>query len=251
MGNNTFSQLIVNGGGVVLGGTNAFDAETRLEAGADTNRPGELLIGNSLALGAQPLRVLGGKIHHSVNATMTVSNDVYLDGTLTSSGLGYTLSTDDYLVFAGTTTLSSNRVVDALQRYHFGFSGPIVDGGNGFSLTKRGLGNLRLSGANAFGGGVRVEAGTLLVNHAERPGVRGVDDHEQRDCAAGLGQRHDRHHHQRLPSGWQPDHGRPRRRNRQAHGAEEHRARRTCPATARFQSMVTATVLGPSNLRAP
>jgi autotransporter-associated beta strand protein len=50
-------------------------------------------------------------------------------------------------------------------------SAAISDGGNNYSITKTGNGQLTLSGANTFGGGLTLSAGTLNINSATAPGT--------------------------------------------------------------------------------
>src|SRR5205085_831343 len=47
----------------------------------------------------------------------------------------------------------------------------ISEGGNNYSITKTGNGPLTLSGANTFGGGLTLSAGTLNINSATAPGT--------------------------------------------------------------------------------
>ena len=64
-------------------------------------------------------------------------------------------------------TLAGNLVVSGSGTLTFGTSGSIGDAGNNYSLTMSGSGGrLILSGADSYGGGTIVSAGTLAVNDA-------------------------------------------------------------------------------------
>ncbi|MDR6522549.1 outer membrane autotransporter protein [Variovorax paradoxus] len=120
-------SLAVNGpGSVTLGGASDFSGGVSLAGGT-------LSLGTSTSLGSGTLGVAGNAGLQSAAGALTLANAVSL-------GTGVALSV------GGTDDLTLN--------------GPIGGGG---SLIKTGTGTLVLGGANDFGGGVTLQAGTLGV----------------------------------------------------------------------------------------
>ncbi|MGO1001031.1 autotransporter domain-containing protein [Lysobacter sp. CA196] len=115
----------INGSGAfTLGGSNTFGGGVALASG-------DLLLGGSASLGTGTLDVSGNASLASTGAALTLGNAVNL-----GSGAGLTLG--------GAADLSFGATI----------------GGAG-SLIKTGIGAVSLNGANSFGGGFDLQAGTL------------------------------------------------------------------------------------------
>ncbi|WP_312594009.1 autotransporter-associated beta strand repeat-containing protein [Comamonas terrigena] len=120
-------QLIKQGtGDLTLGGANTFGGGVQLQAG-------KLIIGSDAALGSGQLQAADGTTLDT-NAARIVTNNVALGGNVTVAG-------------SNDLTLTGN-----------------VSGNSG-SLTKNGAGTLTLGGNSTYGGGVALNAGTLLVSN--------------------------------------------------------------------------------------
>lgn len=116
--------LTKNGPGVLgLGGANSFTGGVTINAGS-------IVVGNSSALGTGALTVAGAGAALAANAAaVTLDNAVGLDAGL---------------LIAGDTSFGLSGVISGIGR-----------------LTKIGTGTLTLDGANSFGGGVVLSAGSL------------------------------------------------------------------------------------------
>ena len=90
------------------------------------------------------------------NGDFTFSGDTARTGT--SSG-----TTRDLNMGTGAVTLDDNRIVTTTART-LTIGGVIGDGGNAYTLTKSGAGNLALDGANTYTGATTVTAGNLGGN---------------------------------------------------------------------------------------
>jgi autotransporter-associated beta strand protein len=149
--------IVKNGAGVlVLSAANTFN-------GGVTLNDGWIRAGNNSALGTGTLTVNGGKLS-SGTAVRSLANTYILGGDLVLGDATY----NGALTLAGAGTLTGNRTltVDTTTT----ISGAIDDGGNNYLLTKAGTGTLTLSGANSYGGGTQVDAGTLnLANLSAMP----------------------------------------------------------------------------------
>lgn len=75
--------------------------------------------------------------------------------------------------FNSTTTLNGNATINSSAN-SLTLVGVISDGGNGYSLTKTGAGNLFLNGANTFTGGIFHTAAILVGNGATAFGTNNV-----------------------------------------------------------------------------
>ncbi|SDY01337.1 autotransporter-associated beta strand repeat-containing protein [Pseudomonas kuykendallii] len=117
-------------GGLLLSGTNSYSGGTRLNAGS-------LVVGSDRALGSGVLTVNGAGTLSS-NTAATLANSVQLNAALNLDG-GQAL----------------------------GLAGIVSGTGR---LIKNGTGQLSLSGNNAFGGGVTLNAGTLSLGNANALG---------------------------------------------------------------------------------
>jgi large repetitive protein len=65
--------------------------------------------------------------------------------------------------YDGNVTFASNVVLGAAPNSRLTMSGDFSDGGNGYSLTKVGGGNLTLAGNNTYSGGTHIEAGIVNI----------------------------------------------------------------------------------------
>jgi autotransporter-associated beta strand protein len=148
------------GAGVLtLTGTNTY-------TGPFTLNDGRVRMGGvSNNLGAGTVVLNAGTLSgNNATTARTLANAFTLAGNIT---LGH--ATDSgLLTLAGAGTLTGNRSVTVDSPVVI--SGAIGDGGGNHLLTKAGTGTLTLSGANTYGGGTQVDAGTLnLANLSAMP----------------------------------------------------------------------------------
>lgn len=105
------------------------------------------------------------QIRSTTGTAITVNNDVTLNGGITFA----TASPEKNITLGGPVTLiNSNAVItsnvgNSIPGTVATLAGAIGDGGNAYSLTKAGTGNLILGGANSYTGGTIVNAGYLGV----------------------------------------------------------------------------------------
>jgi autotransporter-associated beta strand protein len=98
---------------------------------------------------------------------ITVTGDAVVNGTI-SGATAVTLNTASKTLTAGSgATISSPVVLGATRTVDVAsgtltMSGIISDGGNAYSISKTGAGQLTLSGANTFTGGLIIKAGIVL-----------------------------------------------------------------------------------------
>jgi autotransporter-associated beta strand protein len=147
--------LAVNGpGSLTVNNSNGYSGGTNLLGG-------RLNLGNSAALGAGPLTIVGGTFDNTSGAAMTLAanNAQNWNGSFTFGGsnplnLGtgvVSLSGSPTVTVSGTGVLTEGGVI----------------GGSGQRLTKAGPGLLTLTAANNYSGGTTVNGGTLsFQNHA-------------------------------------------------------------------------------------
>jgi fibronectin-binding autotransporter adhesin len=145
--------LTKNGPGTLILTTNSsfFNGGIALSSGL-------LVLNSTAALGTGPLTINGGSLDCTSSSSVTLnSNPQNWNGDFTfvgsqnlSSGLGAAIT----LGSSRTVTVNSSRLT----------AGPIGDGGNGYSLTLNGSGNMALgSASNTFSGGIVVNGGTLSL----------------------------------------------------------------------------------------
>jgi len=149
--------IIKNGAGSwTLSGANTFTGGVTLSAGT-------LKLGSSTALGATAgkLTITGGTLD-SDGKTISNNNPQDWNGDFTYSGASGTLNLGD-----GAVTMNASRKV-TVSTNPLTVGGAIGDGGSGYGLTKLGAGTLTLDGlaASTFKGGLRIYAGTLLLDFA-------------------------------------------------------------------------------------
>lgn len=135
-------------GTVVLSGANTF-------SGGVTANSGTLALGNNQALGSGTLTLNGGTIASS-GGTRTLSNPVAITGSSTIAGT-------DRVELSGNTTLTGTH--DLTVNAPTTMSGVISESTSGLGLVKKGAGNLTLTAANTFTGGMTVSGGALVVNN--------------------------------------------------------------------------------------
>ena len=124
---------------------------------------GTLTFNNANALGttANTLEFNGGSLDAGA-ASLTMARPENWNNNWTFVG-----SND--LILSNTTTMSSNIALTTTAKT-LTVSGAIS---GGFSLTKKGTGNLTLNGTNTFTGGLNLTAGTLNINSAAALGATG------------------------------------------------------------------------------
>ncbi len=141
---------------LTLSGTNTFTGGVTLSAGT-------LKVGNAKALGAAAgkLTITGGTLD-SDGKTIDNNNPQDWHGDFTYSGVSGNLNLGDGAV----TMNASRRVTVSASDRILTVGGVIGDGGGGYGLTKLGDGTLTLDGsaASTFTGGLRIHAGTLLLD---------------------------------------------------------------------------------------
>lgn len=142
----------IGAGALTLSGANTFLGGVSLTSGT-------LILGNNSALGGGAFTIGGGTLDASTALT-TVSNNVQnWNGDYTFAGA------NSLHLGTGAVTLGGNRAV-TVNGSTLTVGGIIDDGVNTYSLTKLGVGTLVLSGANAYGGGTFIGAGTLQAANA-------------------------------------------------------------------------------------
>ena len=93
--------------------------------------------------------------------------------TLGSSGVDLSSSTNNLTINAP-ITLGASQAWSVNTGKTLTAGGLISDGGNAFGITKSGSGTLTLSVSNGFGGGVTLNAGTVLLKNAFALGTNSV-----------------------------------------------------------------------------
>ncbi|MBD7961654.1 autotransporter-associated beta strand repeat-containing protein, partial [Comamonas avium] len=176
-------------GTLVLSGNNTYTGGTALNGGT-------LVVGSDAALGTGTLTTAGGTLLDS-NKTVSLANDVMLNGALTVAGSNDLTLTGDVtgngsltkngsatLVLSGAnnyiggTTINAGKLVASVGSLGSGFINndaalelnQSVDGtltqaitGSG-NLIKTGTGTLTLTGNNTFTGGTIISEGTLMAS---------------------------------------------------------------------------------------
>lgn len=161
-GNTTFTGRVTKtGGGVLtLSGTNSG-------AGGVDLMGGTLNINSATALGTGQFTIgAGTTINNSTGNPVTVStnNAMVWEGSFSYTG------TQALNLGTGAVTLASPVTITA-NGSTLTVGGVISDGASAFALVKDGAGALTLSNANAFDGGMTLNAGTLNINNATAIGT--------------------------------------------------------------------------------
>ena len=115
------------------------------------------------AIGTGTFTINGGTIDNTSGGSITLSNN-----NVQTWGGDFTFTGTNALnLGTGAVTLSANRTV-TVSASTLTVGGAI---GGAFSLTKAGAGNLILSGANTFSGGVTLSSGILYINSSTALGT--------------------------------------------------------------------------------
>jgi autotransporter-associated beta strand protein len=152
-GNVTFAASVTKtgNGALTLAGTNTGSGNFTLSGGTvNANSNG--------ALGTGIFTVAAGTTIGNTSAgAVTLANSSHVwNGNFTSAGTqALNLGTAPVIMGASLTATVNNTLI---------VGGVIDDGINTYSLTKAGTGALTLSGANTYGGGTTLSAGTLNIN---------------------------------------------------------------------------------------
>jgi autotransporter-associated beta strand protein len=137
----------VGTGVLVLSGTNTF-------TGGATLSGGTLQIGAPQALSTGSLNLLAGSLTSSGTTAYTLSNALYIGGTIT---LGDAINNGS-LTFTGNGSLTASSTLFV--------SSPVAMTGTisgAYNLTKDGTSELLLAGTNTFGGVKTINAGTVTL----------------------------------------------------------------------------------------
>jgi fibronectin-binding autotransporter adhesin len=158
-GGNGYSLTKQGNGSIALSNSNTFTGGTTLSAGT-------LAINNPAAIGTGTFTINGGTIDNTSGAAVTLSNN----NAQTWAG-NFTFTGSNALnLGTGPVTLGASRTVTG-SASTLTVGGAIGDGGSGYAVTKAGAGALALAGANTFGGGTTLSAGTLDINSATAIGT--------------------------------------------------------------------------------
>ena len=124
-------------------------------SGGITLSAGQLALGNNTAAGTGTLALGTATLRPDATA-VTLANPVTLAGNPTLAG------TVD-LTFSGPVTLTGNRSLAVSNTAVTAFTGNIGQDAPGRTLTKTGVGTLKLSTANSFSGGLTLSSGELAL----------------------------------------------------------------------------------------
>jgi autotransporter-associated beta strand protein len=155
----TLAITKIGSGTLTLSGANTF-------AGATTISAGTLTLDNSLALQSSPLDTLNSIFGDATNGLKTTVTTLTLGGLTGDKNLAdvFTTSSGGY---SGVTALTLNPGTGATPSY----TGNIVDGAAGMTVTKSGAGEQTLSGSNGYTGTTTVTGGTLTLGSASALGT--------------------------------------------------------------------------------
>ncbi|MFU8892450.1 MAG: beta strand repeat-containing protein [Luteolibacter sp.] len=149
------------GAGIMtLSGNNSYTGGTTINTG------GTLGVGSANAIGTGALTFLGGTLQSSDSTARTIANSIVLGGNVGIGGTG-----DIAFTNTGTVTLGANRTFTVGSGITASFD-QIFTGGN--AITKTGLGDMVLTGANSFTGNVTVQQGNLIAG-GDVPSVNNVN----------------------------------------------------------------------------
>ncbi len=152
----TYSLTVGGSGTLLLSNSNTYGGGTVLTVGT-------LQISSSASLGTGALTLKGGTLAGS-SGPVTLTSAVTLGGNATLGG-------SNGLTFVGAMTLTGNRMLTVTDTGGVTVSGIIGQSGGTYSLTKAGSAMLTLSGANTFGGGLVLTAGTLALGNSSAAGT--------------------------------------------------------------------------------
>ena len=156
---------------LVLQGANTNSGGVALQAGSQVvvanNSTGPAGAPTSGAFGTGVLTLAGGSLRSTTGAARTIGNAVNVTANTTFFSNGG--NDDKSLTVTGPVTLSGGSRTFTVDTSGTGspainFTGAIGDGGNGYGLTKAGVGTLVLGGSSTYTGATSVAAGSLVVN---------------------------------------------------------------------------------------
>jgi fibronectin-binding autotransporter adhesin len=162
-----FGAIIDSAGRLTLSGANNYTAGTSLASGATLN------FNNASAIGTGPLVINGGTLNNSTGAAITNSKN----NLQTWAGDFAFTGTQNLNLGTGAVSLGANPGAARTLTVNAGtltVGGIISNGTNGTTpttgLIKAGNGQLTLSAANTFNGGITINAGTLRLSNASAAG---------------------------------------------------------------------------------
>jgi len=176
VGNTIISGVISDGAGQVAIVVDSPGAGTLTLSGANTFtggvtlNSGTLIISSANALGTAKFVINGGTIGSTAAARLQTANapiDINQNFSFYSS---QTLDIGN----ASAVTLAKDITISTLNS-QMSIYGVIGDGGNGYRLTKTGLGNLYLTGSNTYTGGTEINAGVVVVSKTAAFGGTGAN----------------------------------------------------------------------------
>ena len=159
----TYADIIQGAGTLTKNGTGTMELT---QNGSDHTYGGLILnagtmaINKSSGLGAGTVLINGGTIKTDTTSARSPGNNVILNGgvTLGASGAGP-------LTFGGNWTITNASQTLTIDTTATAISGVIGQDIAGRALTKAGSGALTLMAANAFSGGITMNAGLLIVSN--------------------------------------------------------------------------------------
>ena len=144
-----FSLTKAGAGTMTLSGADTFSGGTTLSAG-------QLNVNSAKSVGTGTFTINGGTIDNTSGALVTLSNN-----NVQTWGGDFTFVGSNALnLGTGAVTLGASRTV-TVSASTLTAGGAIGDGGNAFSLTKSGAGELAVTAAGTYTGGTTINAGIL------------------------------------------------------------------------------------------
>ncbi len=154
----TLAGSLTGTGGLTKTGTGSLALSgANLYSGATTLSAGTVLIGSDTALGTGVVSLNGATIGTS-GGSHTLANDFTVDRTTTFSAA-------DDLTLDGSVAINGNRTISVAGAGAVTVNGEFTQTSGKRKLTKTGTGTLALNGANTFGGGLVLTAGTLSLGN--------------------------------------------------------------------------------------